>query len=243
MDTVTPIRVKEGLMLSKSQARWFFVGGTAFFGAIFIFLTIDSLREIPARQNQDQMTASVIRGKHLWDQKNCMGCHTILGEGAYYAPELTRVVDRRGPEWIAVFLKDPEAMFPGQRRMTQYNFSDEEIEDTIAFLDWIGKIDTNGFPPEPDLARTIVLAASAPAESTQSNPAYFNTICIACHAVGGTGGGVGPALDGVGNRLSEAELDRWLKDPPAVKPGTAMPKLDMPDATRSELVQWLASLK
>lgn len=232
-------------MLSKSQARLFFVGGTAFFGAIFIFLTIDSLREIPARQHSDQMTASVIRGKYIWEDNNCMGCHTILGEGAYYAPELTKVVDRRGPEWIAVFLRDPEAMFPGQRRMTQYNFSDEEIQDTIAFLDWIGKIDTNGFPPEPDLARALVLASAAPAAPpvAQTTPDYFNTICIACHAVGGSGGGVGPALDGVGNRLTADELDLWLKDPLAVKPGTAMPNLHLSDATRSELVQWLASLK
>jgi nitric oxide reductase subunit C len=229
-------------MLSKSQARLFFVGGTAFFTAIFIFLTIDSLREIPARQNTDQMTDSVVRGKHIWDRENCMGCHTILGEGAYYAPELTKVVDRRGSQWIAVFLRDPEAMFPGQRRMVQYDFSEQEIEDVIAFLDWIGKIDTNGFPPEPDLAASITLA-SAPIPSAQAAPAYFSTICIACHAVGGSGGGVGPALDGVGNRLTAAELDRWLKDPPSVKPGTAMPKLDIPDATRSELVQWLASLK
>jgi nitric oxide reductase subunit C len=229
-------------MLSKSQARWFFVGGTAFFASIFIFLTIDSLREIPARQNTDQMTESVIRGKHIWDAKNCMGCHTILGEGAYYAPELTKVVDRRGKDWIAIFLKDPQAMFPGQRRMVQYDFNEQQIEDTIAFLDWIGKIDTNGFPPEPDLAPAAVLAVD-PVAGTQTRPAYFDTICVACHSVGGAGGAVGPALDGVGTRLSAAELDRWLADPPAVKPGTAMPNLNLPDDTRSELVQWLASLK
>ena len=229
-------------MLSKSQARWFFVGGTAFFGAIFIFLTIDSLREIPERQHQDQMTAAVIRGKHIWDRSNCMGCHTILGEGAYYAPELTRVVERRGAQWLTVFLKDPAAMFPGQRRMVQYDFSDAEIQDTIAFLDWIGKIDTNGFPPDPDLAPAVVVAATSTSPAG-ARPAYFDTICVACHSVSGSGGAVGPALDGVGSRLTAAELDRWLKDPPAVKPGTAMPKLDLPDATRSELVQWLASLK
>jgi nitric oxide reductase subunit C len=76
-----------------------------------------------------------------------MGCHTILGEGAYYAPELTKVVDRRGEPWLRIFLKDPQAMFPGKRRMVQYDFSDEQIEDVIAFLGWIGEIDTNGFPP------------------------------------------------------------------------------------------------
>lgn len=229
-------------MLSKSQARWFFVGGTVFFGAIFVFLTIDTLREIPARQNQDQMSADVIRGKHIWERENCMGCHTILGEGAYYAPELTQVVDRRGREWISVFMKDPEAMFPGRRRMVQYDFSEEEIQDVIAFLAWIGEIDTNGFPPEPDLAPSVVVASASMA-STSAKPEYFSTICVACHAVGGAGGVIGPALDGVGSRLTAIELDRWLADPPSVKPGTAMPKLNMPDATRSELVQWLVSLK
>jgi mono/diheme cytochrome c family protein len=88
-------------MLSKSQARWFFIGGTIFFFAIFLFLTVDTLREIPARQNSDAMNDSVVRGKHMWDSNNCMGCHTILGEGAYYAPELTKVVERRGKEWLA----------------------------------------------------------------------------------------------------------------------------------------------
>ena len=133
-------------MLSKSQARIFFLGGTIFFSAIFLFLTVDTLRQVPERSNEQNLGESAIRGKHLFDRSNCMGCHTILGEGAYYAPELTKVYDRRGPEWMAVFLKDPQAMFPGQRKMVQYNFEDSQIADLIAFLKWIGEINTNGFP-------------------------------------------------------------------------------------------------
>jgi nitric oxide reductase subunit C len=229
-------------MLSKSQARWFFLGGTAFFTSIFLFLTYDTLREIPARQNSDQLSESVVRGKMIWDSENCMGCHTILGEGAYYAPELTRVVDRRGAAWIALFLEDPEAMFPGQRRMVKYDFSDEQIQDVIAFFTWIGNIDTNGFPPEPDLAPAALVATAAAATGAPP-PEYFSTVCSACHAIGGQGGAVGPALDGVGGRMSANELDRWLADPASVKPGTAMPNLALPDPTRRELVVWLASLK
>ena len=229
-------------MLSKSQARLFFLGGTVFFGLIFIMLTIDTLGQVDERQNLDQLTPAVARGKHLWDSSNCMGCHTILGEGAYYAPELTQVVARRGPEWIAIFMKDPEAMFPGKRRMVQYDFNDEQIADTIAFLTWIGKIDTNGFPAEPDL-RPAQLVAIRPASAGQPPPLYFQQVCAACHSVGGTGGVVGPALDGVSLRLSAGELDRWLADPPSVKPGTAMPNLQLPDATRAELVAWLVTLK
>ena len=228
-------------MLSKSQARWVFVGGTAFFSLIFVGLTVDTLREIPARQRSDALTPEVVRGKQIWEENNCMGCHTILGEGAYYAPELTRVIERRGVQWIALFLRDPAAMFPGQRRMVQYDFSDEQIQDVIAFLDWIGQIDTNGFPPEPDL-RLDSVQVIATATSAQP-PQYFGQVCVACHQVGGSGGVVGPALDGVGGRMSPSELDLWLADPTSVKPGTAMPNLNLPDDTRAELVAWLATLR
>ena len=64
-----------------------------------------------------------------------MGCHTLFGEGAYYAPELTKVVERRGKPWLRLFLKDPEKMFPGQRKMVNYQFNDKQIEDVIAFLE------------------------------------------------------------------------------------------------------------
>jgi len=228
-------------MLTKSQARLFFIGGTIFFSVIFIVLTVDTVRQIPERQNSDLMTESVVRGKMIWDSKNCMGCHTILGEGAYYAPELTRVVERRGADWIRLFIRDPQAMYPGKRRMVQYDFTEEEITDVIAFLDWIGKIDTNGFPPEPDLKPTTVLASTSGA--TAQRPAYFDSVCVACHSVGGKGGSVGPALDGVANRINAPELDRWLADPAAVKPGTAMPNLGLSDEVRAELVSWLTTLQ
>ncbi len=229
-------------MLSKSQARLFFIGGTIFFSTIFILLTVDTVANIDPRQHTENLTKSVIHGKQIWEAENCMGCHTILGEGAYYAPELTKVVDRRGKEWISVFLRDPEAMFPGQRRMVKYDFSDQDIEDVIAFLAWIGEIDTNGFPPEPDLMPATTITSVA-ATSASEPPAYFNNVCVACHAFQGNGGNVGPALDSVGQRYTRNELDLWLADPPSVKPGTAMPNLNLSDATRTELVEWLLTLK
>lgn len=228
-------------MLSKSQARLFFIGGTIFFTVIFVGLTVDTVRQVPKLSRQDHMTEQVVRGKHLWDRSNCMGCHTILGEGGYYAPELTRVVERRGKEWIAIFIKDPEAMFPGERRMVKYDFDDAQIADLIAFLEWIQGIETNGFPPKPDLA--LPAAPVVARAEIAPPPAIFGTVCVACHAVGGKGGAVGPALDGVAHRKTPDELDRWLADPASVKPGTAMPKLPIDEPTRAALVAWLSTLK
>jgi hypothetical protein len=48
-------------------------------------------------------------------------------------------------------LRDPQALFPGQRRMVQYDFTDDEINALVAFLKWIGEMDLNGFPPKPSL--------------------------------------------------------------------------------------------
>jgi nitric oxide reductase subunit C len=98
-------------MLSKSQARMFFLGGTFLFSAIFIGLTVDTHRQLPERTHTKDLTEDVVKGKRIWEENNCMGCHTILGEGAYYAPDLTKVVEKRGEEWIRLFMKDPELCF------------------------------------------------------------------------------------------------------------------------------------
>lgn len=228
-------------MLAKSQAKWFFLGGTALFSVAFLALTVDSLGQVAARSNEQALSESAIRGKKTWDKSNCMGCHTIFGEGAYYAPELTKVVERRGKDWIAAFLKDPEAMFPGQRRMVNYHFDDAQIADLIAFFTWIGNVDTNGFPAKPDLAPS----ASPPRASARlaRAPSTFKTVCVACHSVDGQGGKVGPALDDVASRFSPDKLDAWLSNPAAVKPGTAMPNLALSPAVRAELVTWLLDTK
>lgn len=231
-------------MLSKSAARRFFVIGTALCFGAFILLTIDTLKRIPEQTNQAAMNESVIRGKHLWDVKNCMGCHTLLGEGAYYAPELTLVYERRGPDFIAAMLRDPEAMYPGQRRMENYDFNEDEITDLVAFLEWIGTMDLNGFPAKPDLGQLAVSSTTGESVAAQRNrPQVFNQLCLACHALDGQGGQVGPALDGVGSRLEADFIKKWLTDPLAVKPDSKMPKLPLDEGTIVELVAFLKELK
>jgi nitric oxide reductase subunit C len=236
--------VAEVTLLSKSQARTFFIVFTGGFSLAFLGLTVDTVRAVPERSHEADLTDSARRGKHLWEDNNCMGCHTILGEGAYYAPELTKVVSRRGATWIDLFLQDPEKMFPGQRKMVKYDFTAADRQDLIAFLTWIGNVDTNGFPPAPDM--TLTGKAPAPAASSSPRhdplagaPTMFKTVCVACHAVGGVGGNTGPALDGVADRYTPEALERWLADPQAVKPGTAMPNLNLSDDVRQALVQWL----
>ena len=139
-------------MLSKKQARAFFLGGTLVTFLVFIGLTVFSLSGEVDQTNKENITESVVRGKKIWEENNCMGCHTILGEGAYYAPELTKVVDRlnkkydgQGEEVIKSILMSEVSWQPNGRKMVAYNMTDKEAEDVVAFFKWIGEIDLNGF--------------------------------------------------------------------------------------------------
>lgn len=139
-------------MLSKKQARAFFLGGTLVTFLIFIGLTIFSFSKENDQTNHENLSAEVVRGKEIWETNNCMGCHTILGEGAYYAPELTKVIDRldirydgNGKEVIKSILMSPAPWQPNGRKMVAYGMTEQEASDVVAFFEWIGKIDLNGF--------------------------------------------------------------------------------------------------
>jgi nitric oxide reductase subunit C len=108
----------------------------------------------------------------------------------------------------------------------------------------VGEIDSNGWPPKPDLdAGSIPKSKEQTANVSQSIPAKYTQICQACHSINGKGGNVGPTLDKVGSKYDADYLTKWLKDPQAVKPGTNMPKLPLTDPELAELVLFLSNLK
>jgi len=135
---------------TKQMARNIFYGGTAFFFLLFLALTFDTTRALPERDNREQITEQVALGKKVWEENNCIGCHTLLGEGAYYAPELGNVYTRYGDskEAIIAFIKSrPVEGVPGRRSMPQFNLSDPELEAVAEFLKYTSQINTANWPP------------------------------------------------------------------------------------------------
>ena len=83
--------------LTKTGARNVFYGGSIFFFAIFVGLTAHSHYYIRTTSTDETtLTDGVARGKHIWEKNACINCHTLLGEGAYFAPELGNVWTRWG---------------------------------------------------------------------------------------------------------------------------------------------------
>lgn len=132
---------------TTSMARNIFYGGTAFFALLFVALTFDTQQALPSRDNRANLTPAVAHGKKLWEVNNCIGCHTLLGEGAYFAPELGNVYKRRGPEFIKAWIQSQPSGAPGRRQMPHFDLSEQDLDDLVAFLKYTSEINTNNWPP------------------------------------------------------------------------------------------------
>ena len=135
---------------TKSMARNIFYGGTVFFFLAFVALTFDTTSSLPKRDHRENITEQVVLGKKVWEQNNCIGCHTLMGEGAYFAPELGNVYTRFGnsKEAIIGFIQSrPVEGISGRRSMPQFNLSDKELDAIAEFLKWTSEVNTANWPP------------------------------------------------------------------------------------------------
>lgn len=132
---------------TKSAARNIFYGGAVFFFLLLLGLTFDTMNTLPQRDNRANLTDSVVRGKHIWETRNCIGCHTLMGEGAYFAPELGNVYTRRGPDFIKAWIQSQPTGVPGRRQMPNFNLTEEQLNDLVAFLKYASEINTAKWPP------------------------------------------------------------------------------------------------
>src|SRR5512145_2762094 len=130
---------QEAWRMTKKVAYWILLLGTISSAIVFLAATWDTHRQVAVLSNVDKLSDRVVAGKAAFQKYNCNDCHTILGFGAYYAPDLTRVVQRIGEDGIRYRVKSPEKAFANSwRKMQNVHASDAEIEDMIAFFTWVG---------------------------------------------------------------------------------------------------------
>ncbi len=134
---------------TKAMARNIFYGGTVFFFLLFLALTFQTHSALPDRDNRQAINDTVALGKKVWEDNDCIGCHTLLGEGAYFAPELGNVYKRFGStDAIKAFISSrPKDGIPGRRSMPQFNLSDEELTAIAEFLKYVSGINSANWPP------------------------------------------------------------------------------------------------
>jgi nitric oxide reductase subunit C len=150
--------------MNKRQTRLFAIGCSALASVAFIAMTIDTHAQIAELTNAENLTPEVKHGSDVWHKCNCINCHTLFGEGAYYAPDLTKITKLRGESYLKAYMRDPSKFYDEQkhrRLMPKQDLSETEIHDLILFLTWVSNVDNQGWPPRP----ILVTGASLPGTS------------------------------------------------------------------------------
>jgi len=234
--------------MTKKTAFWIFLIGTLSSAAVFLGATYDTQRQVETLSHVDKLTDQVVAGKRAFEKYNCNDCHTILGFGGYYAPDLTKVVQRVGEEGIRYRLKSPELAFANSpRKMPQQNLSEQEIADIVAFFKWVGEINNNDWPPQDSKKRLsrgeqmmVAKVGVSPGAAVCQTKG-----CMNCHSLNGTGGTFGPALDKIGAGMTAEEIGTYIRNPKGVDPSSKMPpqKNNLSERELAEVAGFLATLK
>ena len=163
-------------------------------------------------------------------QKNCNICHTIGNSGGTVGPILNQISNRRSPDWLRKWLKDPNEVKPGTK-MPNFQFSDTEIETIIGYF--------------MEMKREIVVDEILARNSNllDTGKELFQSYgCLACHRIGKTGRFNGPNLTWLGIRKTRDWETVWLRDPNAYKPGTFMPNFHLKENEIEALTAYLETL-
>ena len=104
--------------------------GVIFLLVVFGLLGV-SIRELYAVPRVDP---AVGRGKALYAQFGCAGCHRIHGEGGAVAPDLSFAGDvRPDRDWHLRHFRDPQAVSPGSF-MPKFPLSDQQLNDFTSYM-------------------------------------------------------------------------------------------------------------
>jgi nitric oxide reductase subunit C len=109
---------------------------------------------------EEEAHALIAKGKLVIQGRACMDCHTFFGNGAYYAPDLTKAwLD---PAWsrlwtsmtqqetregaMVEFLMHPDRYPTWSREMPNLGIARDEAVALVAYLKWVSSVNANGFP-------------------------------------------------------------------------------------------------
>ncbi|MGA2542843.1 MAG: c-type cytochrome [Verrucomicrobiota bacterium] len=218
--------------------------------AIVLFMLSQTGQTAPGYYASMKVIPSADEGQRLFQQKGCIGCHTVAGQGGKVGPVLDDVGLRRSPEWMLQHFRDPQSVTPGSV-MPKFGFTETEARALTEFLLHLR---------ERNLASTFPSLMS-PVE--RGREIYRKYGCAGCHGAEAKGGVPNPnaktaeqvpGLIRVAEGYTKAELKSRIvkgqREIPALEPKRPPPPLYMPawgavikDAELDDLVAYLISLK
>src|SRR4030066_2069495 len=115
--------------MSTNSAKNLFIFGSLLCFVVLVILTLDTMGKLDSRA--PEITEQINAGKKVWHKYDCIGCHTILGNGSYFAPDLTKAVERKPKGYLKKFIMDPRTIKPNSA-MPKLGLSEKEADNLIA---------------------------------------------------------------------------------------------------------------
>jgi len=218
--------------------------------AITLYMLSQVGETTPGYYASMKVIPSAAEGQRLFQQKGCIGCHSVAGKGGTTGPALDDVGLRRSPEWMMQHFREPQAVSPGTV-MPQFGFTESEARALTDFLVHLRE-------------QNVALSLPSVMEPVErGREVYRNYGCAGCHGADGKGGVPNPnaktaqlvpdlihVADGYTKDELRARILKGQREIPALAPNRPPPPLYMPawggtikDAEVDDLVAYLFSLK
>jgi nitric oxide reductase subunit C len=231
-------------MTGKTSRIIFWVGSLSSL-VVFLWMTLDFHRQTPKYTRVDKLDAQVVAGKRVWHKYNCNDCHTILGFGAYYAPDMTKAFYRLGANNITAIVMNPEQVYKNSfRKMPHLGVSEAEANQLVAFLGWVGTIDNRHWPPQDEKYVKAYQLRQTQAHRLEKVDIVLGA-CGGCHSFENQGRNIAGDFGDIARRITydRETLIKYILNPESVKPGVGMPPQNVTPETAAIIADFVLSLK
>lgn len=184
------------------------------------------------------------------ERAGCYGCHKIRGfeELRKTGPDLSHIASKVSQDWAFGWVSNPRAFRPTTWMprffgLTNTGTEADQARNAVEIRSILSYIWSKSTP--------LNLAPLPPGgDATRGREIVGERGCKGCHRIGenptqrGTyGRDFGPALNRVGDKLSEQWIYNWVKDPKKLFPTTYMPNLRLTDREAADVAAYLVTLK
>jgi len=218
--------------------------------AITLFMLSQTGDSAPGYYSSMKVIPSTSEGQRLFEQKGCIGCHSIGGKGGKIGPALDDVGLRRSSQWMIQHFRDPQVVSPGTV-MPRFGFTEAEARALTDFL--LGLRNQKVALSLPSLMGPV----------ERGREVFRKYGCAGCHGLNGKGGVPNPnaktaqqvpgltyVADGYTTNELKAFIMKGQHEITSLNPKLPPPPLYMPswgatikDAELNDLVAYLMSLK
>jgi ubiquinol-cytochrome c reductase cytochrome b subunit len=212
---------------------------------------------------------TVARGKALFQQNGCSGCHGARGRGAV-GPSLVGIGKKYNQGALVAIIHSPSAAFRSAGMPGAPDLPIPEVDDLIAYLNALGTPEENvqpamnatpasaasgaaenAAPPTSGSPQVVEAAAASNASAAtggssaliaQGKQLYQAHTCSACHGPTAQGTAIAPPLAGIGHYFNEQTFSSLIHHPRPQMTAKGMPPAPLSESQTQALWTYLNSM-